>query len=54
MVSSFMFGVSAANNLGFGLDLAGTAKLLANDNAKEGMMACLVKSNTAPHKYRVV
>jgi hypothetical protein len=39
-----MFGVSAANNLGFGLDLAGTAKLLANDNAKEGM-ACLVKSN---------
>jgi hypothetical protein len=47
--SSVMFGVSTANSLGFGLDLAGTCetKLLANDNSKEGMVH--PKSATQSH-----
>jgi hypothetical protein len=46
--SSAMFGVSSANKLGFGLDLAGICQtILHNDNTKEDM-AC-PKSTAQSH-----
>jgi hypothetical protein len=51
--SSVMFGVSAANSLGFGLDLRlESTKLLANnDKANEGMAH--PKSATQSHQNNV-
>jgi hypothetical protein len=50
--SSVMFGVSAANSLGFGLDLRlESAKLSANYNSNEGM--ALKKSATQSQRNDV-